>query len=92
MALRKEKVLSNGVIAEYWKVDFFSGDVNSGILTARLTLFKDAEHKDIPGGVNFSKEYTFPVTKQDLSGDQRALSYTLIKGKNDPMLEGSVDV
>ena len=92
MALRKEKVLANGVIAEYWKVDYFSGDVNSGILTCRLTLFKDAEHKDVCGGVNYSKEYVFNATKQELSGDCRALSYTLIKGKNDPELEGSVDV
>jgi hypothetical protein len=35
MALRKEKVLPSGVVAEYWKVDFFSGDANALVLTAR---------------------------------------------------------
>lgn len=90
MSLQKTITLPNGISGNYLKIDAYAVDRNNLQLNVRLSLFVSEQYKDTAPIRN--KEYTFTVTKEELQGDVVALGYAKIKAKNDPELDGAIDV
>lgn len=92
MAISKEKKLENGAVGSYWKIDQI--DINKIDMHAHynLSLYADQEHADKGVRLGLNKDFSFPVTKKDLSGDVIAFGYTSIKEQKDQDLIDGEDV
>jgi len=94
MAIQKSKILDNGATGNYWKINAVTITKNSMNIYFGLVLYADKDHGDSGSPGLLLKDFNFPITKDQLSGDIVALGYTSIKAMNpeDSDLAGGVDV
>lgn len=91
MALSKQKILNTGLSGSYWKITNLSVDIQKMTAYFTLSLFagKFSRHMQ---PLELSKNFSMPVTKEDLTEDLRAKAYAYIKDQNDPDLENATNV
>ena len=93
MSLEKSITLPSGVTGNYLKITKPIPDKERLLLEVCLNLYLDAAHKDGEPLKRNIFRFQFQVADaSDLNGNIYALSYSLIKAKNDPDLDGAVDV
>jgi hypothetical protein len=93
MALKMQKTLSSGVIANYWKIDKI--DIHFGTTTSYvyMNIFLDKTSRD--SDKEKIESFTFELSGADFPylseiPDVRAVAYNVLKTK--PEFEGSEDI
>ena len=79
MALIKQKLLTNGVVGDYWKITRFNFDKPKLSVSYLVELFRDATYRDIAPVCDIKKTFVFTITKTQSTENLLALGYTLIK-------------
>ena len=78
MALQKSKTLPNGATGNYWKIIYIGVDKRSLRVNYQIDLYMDIAHSGI-ASLNYTKNYSFMMTNQQMAGDLTSLGYTKIK-------------
>jgi hypothetical protein len=86
MAIKKEKLLPNGVSGNYWKITNETYDKLSLRAQWIIELFKDKESSSSGKSLGIKKTFSAYVSKESLSADRTALGYIIIKEQAAKML------
>jgi hypothetical protein len=88
MALQKNKIMMNGILANYWRIRSISLDVDSKVLEVVISLYLDKNAR-IAGAKPFvgqDKHFILELTKDQMVLNLQELAYALIKEKATEMV------
>lgn len=86
MAIRKEKLLANGVTGEYWKITKVNVNNTNNKVTFLLSLFLDQAHSSGQPILSNCKKYEFTYSSEELAGNIIQLGYSKILEKAETMV------
>jgi len=82
MAIKKSKALPSGISGEYWKITKESYDRIAGRGVWTISLFKDQAASDAGAQpLSCSKNFSLPMSPQELAGNRTAIAYNKIKAR-----------
>lgn len=90
MAIKKEKTIKSGYIAEYWRVGIITYNRLEGTVYLRVDAYKDqAKRVEDLGGIAESISYNFPIGEVNENSSLMNV-YEYIKGL--PEFDGAIDI